>query len=159
MLLQCNAAPCALPAAITAAIPRTLSGLRLLQVSDLVKEDQELWRQKKGEQCPGLAEGHFTRSDSTEFAFALIDSRAHREAVVVARSSGGGGYAITVVSQPSVATNFLVIHVLPPGTYREVESRRRVKTEFDSIAYELIDAGMDMIYFRNNGFHTLALSE
>lgn len=150
---------CALPIGVTKELPPQFVGWRLLQVSDLVEDDQALWSKAQGKKCPGLAGGHFTDRTSPELAFSLIDPKARKQAVLLAKQTSAKRYDVSVVSPSTQATNFLVIHALPPGTYRGFENRRTVRTQFDSVAYELIESAMDMIYFKNGSFRTLALSE
>lgn len=151
--------PCKLPAPLGHQVAQSWKGWRLMQLSDLRADDQDLWRKKWGNRCPGLASGHFVNPDSLVYAVSLVDPKGSRQAIILASPRSDGSFTTQVISPASRFAAFSVVHTLPPGRYNEVEGGRKVRTKLDSIAYETIEAGMVMFYEENGKFRMLQLSE
>jgi hypothetical protein len=150
---------CELPAQLSRTLARQWKGWRLMQLSDLRRDDQNLWVKKWGSLCPGLAAGHFLSSKATDDAISLIDPENEEQAVILATPQDHGGFVTQIISPPSRVAAYAVVHALPPGKYSEVEGGSTVNTSLDSIAVETIEAGMTMFYENRGSFHSLELEE
>jgi hypothetical protein len=149
---------CKLPAPLSQMVADRWRGWSLLQVSDLVPDDQSLWRKDRGRACPGFVSGHFLSLDKLSYAFSLVNRKSDEQQVILAVPMNGV-FETHILDGPSQVARFSVIHDLPPGKYTEVEGGRTVRTTLDSIAYETIEAGETMFYEERGSFHSLTLSE
>ncbi len=150
---------CELPAQLGQTIASQWKGRRLMQLSDLRRDDQNLWVKKWGSLCPGLAVGHFLDSKATDDAISPINPENEEQAVILATPKDHGGFDTQIISPPSRVAAYAVVHTLPPGRYTEVEGGSTVNTNLDSIAVETIEAAMTMFYEIRGSFHSLELEE
>lgn len=161
--------PCgelALPKQVSDILARNFPSWRPLGVTDLVKDDQELWLQAKPNLCPGVAVGYFKSTKYYSYAVILVGADQARGYKLVALTADASNrYGINVLfeeKQNDLGKQPLypVVHSLPPGEYREFDdSSRKVHIQFNAIALERLEAWMIMFYIENGRFHQLRLSD
>lgn len=147
-LLYSQDADCSLPFSVQQVVDRQWKGWRVLQFADLGVDDQSLWLKKNGHVCPGFAPGHFVRQSGDDCAFVLIQEATNQQVVIVALAQQKT-YRLETISAPSPVLPS-VIQTFPPGDYSDVETGRKVKLRYDSIAVEQIEATL-ILYFWNKG--------
>lgn len=152
----CFAAPvCRLPQKIQVAIASHYPGWRLLQLSDLVSDDQSSWQEAHPHDCPGLIEGHFTGAVEHSTVFAIISTKRNKEVILLARETN---LELLTVLAPTDGTS-LVLHRLPAGEYSEFDSTKSLRTHWDGVGIEKIEAGEMLRYWDGHSFRTIYLDE
>jgi hypothetical protein len=146
---------CIPPPQIAQVLSAQWPGWHILQLDDLYPDDRALWKHHWRSACPGLTTGHYIKPGSKSYALALIKDK--QEAVIIIPDSGSLA-DVHVVIPPCVGV-FCVVHTLPPGKYSDAERTQSMSVTTDSIAFEHIESGMTMYYWKAGRFRSLELSE
>jgi hypothetical protein len=148
----------ALPPAAQTLLAQRLPNWRLVTVSDLSPDDQKLWSENYGDKCPGIIEGNFAIAHS--FAVSLIrqEGAALLQTLVLLEPSQDG-YMLRTLGEASKTAVPNVLLKFPPGTYKDAEQTRSVRTQFDGVAYIKLEAAGTLYYKTPHGFKSLDVSE
>jgi hypothetical protein len=147
-----------LPPAAQTLLAQRFPTWTLVTPSDLSPDDQKLWSENYGDQCPGVIEGNFAIEHS--FAVSLI----HKENATLLQTLvlielSQHGYALRTLSEASTTAVPNVLLKFPPGTYKDAERTRSVQTKFDGVAYIKLEAAGTLYYKTGQGFKSLEISE
>ncbi len=151
----------ALPSNVQAALNRTYKGWNVLRLEDLGNDDQTIWQRAYGERCPGAVSGRFTPDSEPAIAVLLVRSVSGQREVrlVIVRKPDGRSMMIRTVLTNKV-TNYPVIHRQSPGEYRHFYDKKVVvKTSFDVIIFEHLESRAVVLYFTDEGFRQLLISD
>jgi hypothetical protein len=131
---------------------------KILTASDLSPDDRKLWDENYQDKCPGIIEGNFVVTHS--FAVSLIrrDKVSLMQTLVLLEPSRGG-YVLHTLGKASKTEVPNIILKFPPGTYKDAEQVRSVRTKFDGIAYIKLEAAGTLYYKTGQGFQSLEISE
>jgi hypothetical protein len=133
---------------------------KVVTIDDLGPDEQSLWHEKHGNQCPGIIEGQFGPSAETSYAVTLIHKRGTQNyQILLLLYKYGSQYKILTLSPEEIASHTSVLTKIPPGKYSDWDSSKTVRTHFDAISYEAIEVGAVMFYWNGSQYRTLQLSE
>lgn len=155
-----------LPTQVTQALAHKFPSWRPLKMEDLVKDDQELWSQAKGDTCPGFAAGHFESMKSFSYAVVLVRTdRSKGYKLVILTADASGRYKLKVIFEEKRQdseryTLYPVVHSLPIDEYQDFyDSSKKVRIHLEGIALERLEAWMIMFYWKSGRFEKLLLSD
>jgi hypothetical protein len=148
----------ALPVAARKLLEERLPDWKVVTVSDLSPDDRKLWDENYQDKCPGIIEGNFAVTHS--FAVSLIrrDNASLLQTLVLLEPSTGG-YVLHRLGKASKTEVPNILLKFPPGTYKDAEQVRSVRTKFDGIAYVKLEAAGTLYYKTGQGFQSLEISE
>ena len=147
------AAPCDAPEfdGLRSIVRRNYGQWQVVSIESLSPDDASIWKEKWGNECPGIAAGSFDGSRRTQYAVLLIFEPA--------RSTSASDHAIRqmrllhVIADNGFKFRLLdsgpaalvpVIRRLPPGTYHYFKkgsgSRTPMKSPTDMVLLELMEA-------------------
>jgi hypothetical protein len=148
----------ALPAEIQAALARDFSDWKIQQAADLSKMAHGRWAGDKKPACAGVAVGHFTGTDTTDYALLLAPAHAGEGGYrFVVFKQVATGYAATILEKSSRgdAGNFFIRSVPSRDWIDDVTIKGSHVQAADAI--EMIDCGeneyeADLYYWSNGKF-------
>jgi hypothetical protein len=148
----------ALPPVAQKLLGTRLPSWRVVTVSDLSSDDQKLWSENYEDKCPGIIEGNFAIAHS--FAVSLIrQERATLLQTLVLLEPSQDGYVLRTLGEASKTAVPNILLKFPPGTYKDAEQTRSVRTKFDGVAYIKLEAAGTLYYKTPQGFKSLDVSE
>lgn len=157
-----NACVASLPKELTARLGAAYKGWRVLELSDLVADDQAIWKQTwDAKSCPGVATGNFKGTGTASYAIALIHQAdsARSEKLILADKSGGT-YRLTELYSENIVSNFAVVRKGPPGQYKDFYDRTKpITIRTDTAIYEHIEASAIAFYAKGNVFEKVLISD
>jgi hypothetical protein len=86
-------------------------------------------------------------------------SDARLRQVLVLLKPSGRNYVAETLAPPGETAVASVIRRVPPGTYSDAEQGRSVRTRFDAVVLEKLEAAGTLFYRTRNGFRRLDISE
>jgi hypothetical protein len=149
-----------LPPQVKKAVTAKLKSWKIVSVTDLMADDQEIWADSYDEKCPGISAGHFGPGQSQAYAVTLIRSRSgalYQTLVLV--SEKNQRYQVTTLARSEKTTRPNVVRRLPPGSYSSAEGETQIEAAFDVVAYEQIEAGTIIYYWSGNKYRSLVIAE
>lgn len=152
--------PCYLPTTARDMLTTKLPAWTIVSMSDLTEHDRALWTAKHSRNCPGVAVGNYFGTREPSYAVALINRQQAKmlETLVVFKPNNGS-YELIDLSKAQEATRVLVVFMLGPGVFEDLETGERVKSHNDAVAYEDIAAGMLVYVWRSGKFKEIQLSD
>ena len=150
-----------LPPELRGLLAKNFTDWKIVTVADLRTDDRTLWEKVWGQECPGIALGHFHSPTQVSFALLLYRYEDGRlaERLLVARRASTGGYRVQNVMLPGQTDVLGVIHKGLPGEYHSWDRSESVKITIDVIVHEVIEAGATAYYWRADGFHSIHISD
>jgi hypothetical protein len=150
--------PCALPGLIGGAVGEEWRGWRLMELGDLRSDDQTLWQEHPSnrQNCPGLNQGKFD-GEHTGFVFTLV--RGSDEQVVLIGTPDASSYKITTLVPPTKVAYFSVVNVFPPGTYKDLDTDKRVRIPTVSAALVAIESSIKLFYLNEGKWKSILISD
>jgi hypothetical protein len=156
-------APTVLPPDVSEWLKNHLSGWRIKTTQDLEAYHQKLWNENRPNQCPGIAQGHFTNATEGEFALLLVPESTEKKGYKVLafiKPKGMRARAPKIVEyEKDENSERVVLYPTPPGLYKDPENTRRARIPSDGIVIEEMEAGATLYFWRNNRFERLIISE
>lgn len=148
-----------LPPTLQKQMQREYPTWRLVTLTDLGDDDRQLWLNKHGGACPGVAKGNFDGSARPQFALLLkADESRTLLKLVNAVMDRAKSYRFTPLAEDIRFT--YVIYGLPPGQYFAVEDRATpIKVRHDAIALERLEVGMSIFYYLDGKFKQSVVSQ
>lgn len=146
-----------LPAPILALIAAR-KDWRMLAFDDLRPDDKTLWMQARPKACPGFTKAVLSKGAEPSYAVALVAGPAEvmKEQLVVFIPTGDGGYRQDELVKPAHYGALSVVWTAPPGVYEDADSGRSLRSEGESIAFEVIEAGVLQFVYDGHDFTALA---
>lgn len=135
-------------------------GWRIVQVSDLQRDDQGFWKTHQGSQCPGMTQVDFDGSGRPFHALGLlghIEGSQHQKIVVFRRNRTRIEEHVLEKSFQSASP--VVIIRTPPGTAKEWDSTRVVSIAHDSLDIVQYEASAHQFYYADGKFQTIWTSD
>jgi hypothetical protein len=134
-------------------------GWRILRTSDLVRDDQQLWRQYHRGICPGLAEVDFDGSGNKFVALALVRQARGKqwERIVVVRQSPNGLESHTII--PVFESSYVVVWQRPPEIVAQWDSGQRTRILHESLVVEQMEASSRSYYLKDGRFRFVQTSD
>ena len=134
---------------------------KVLLLTDLVKDDQELWLKSHPNECPGIALGHFDNLKELSYAITLIhrENGKLRQVLLVVSKGPDKKYRLKILNKPSSVAGASVVIKMAPGTYTSFDDSKKINIRFDAITYEKIEAGAIMYYWVRGVYRFLQTSE
>jgi hypothetical protein len=149
-----------LPAEARKIIQAQFNSWRIVTVADLQSDEQQLWKTKFGDQCPGIVAGRFNPNPKPSYALTLIKTRGQNSYQTLVVLTGiGRAYRAVTLSRSHKTTVISVITKVPAAKYSDAENLVHVHTKFDSILYEAIENGAILYYWARSGYRSLQTSE
>lgn len=135
---------------------------RLLKVSDLFDADQKLWKEARGEACPGFTEGMF-KSTSKKSYFCLVVPKAQPAKsnsfvvkLLFVEANERGGVVASEIQSDGPIPNSPVIWRMPPGELEDIESGKKVKSQHDFLILEYMESSSQAFYWDGVQFVSIA---
>jgi len=121
---------------------------KVVKLTDLAADDQELWENSHYGQCPGVAAGNFSE-DKLSYAVALVrnQSSGGLEEQLIVLFPKGNSFKSTVVVKPTIVVGPFVIWKAPPGKYQGADKAGIVQIAHDSFIYEKMEAYARQYYY------------
>jgi hypothetical protein len=89
---------------------------KVVTIDDLGPDEQRLWHEKHGNQCPGIIEGQFGPSAEASYAVTLIHQRGNQNyQILLLLYKYGSQYKILTLSPEEIASHTSVLTKIPPG--------------------------------------------
>jgi hypothetical protein len=138
---------------------------RLVGMQDLVSSDQILWREARGNLCPGFATVNLEDGKQPAYALALLNRApvSSRQKIVVLRAQASGYSSTTLVSPRNILfTRTPAVSVVwrsGPGIYREFYSGKPTRLAHDAIMVEQLEATATAHYLANGKFQNILTSD
>lgn len=131
----------------------------VVQFSDLLKDDQALWKQSPPAQCPGFSQVDFDGTGLKYSALALFQKAKGKliEKVVVLRREQGRIHEHTVFAAGKVPY-LCVIWKAGPGKARDWEGAKEVVIPYESLVYEQMEAWAYQFYLLRGKFKYVQIS-
>jgi len=151
-----------LPEQARQVIETQYTGWRILVVSDLNKDDQEIWSRTHRGQCPGITSGRFVSSSKADYAVLLINKQStpRETRVIVIRSNASSAYEAMTIYSNNKVTNYPVIHTSKSGKYHDFHDRKKfVQIDSDVLIYEHIESRALAFYYKGGKFVRLVISD
>lgn len=156
-----QANPCVpnLPSEGTQLLESAYPGYRMLQLSDLNSDDQEIWRNTYRDACPGLVEGAF-KGKKGAYAVLLVPIKPDGEtrAVLLEPNESGGMTQEQIFAERRVG-NLPVVRRSDPGVYEDLEKRTRIAAPNDVVLIEHLESKVTAIAFVKGKTRILTISE
>jgi hypothetical protein len=150
---------CNLPFEAQSILNTQLPAWKIVELSDLSKDDQELWTKKRSGACPGLARGHF-RGPLTSYGVTLIRRKGKRTyQTLVLLEENNKSYKLTTLSPAQITSRICVTFTVPPDSFDDLRTRKTIRTRTESIAYEDIEAGMWVYAWRKGHFQGIVVTD
>jgi hypothetical protein len=149
-----------LPAEVRALLESRFAQWKVVTIADLGLDERRLWRQKHDDLCPGIAGGRFDGSPNVSYAVTLLrehNKQLYQMLVLVHRTTKV--YRIVILSPPQRVAVTSVVVKLPPGEFSTGDRSARIRTKFDVISYEAIEAGAIVYYWGHGQYKSLQTSE
>jgi hypothetical protein len=133
---------------------------RILRLSDLVSDDQQIWVETYPKVCPGIAMGHFRNNNELAYVVTLIRQEQGKQyqLLLIVEKGIGNKYSLRLLNKPTQVSAFSVIIKMPPGTYANYDESRSVLTKLDSIVYAKLESGALMYYWKGNLYRSMQVS-
>jgi hypothetical protein len=153
-----------LPAPIRHLLKSKFPQLRPKQVSDIDTDNRQFWLDgPNGNDCPGIAIGHFESAKSLAYAFLLVprlNPNGGHKIVIVSKEADKDVYAATLLDHADEQTfSGLVISRAKPGEYKDWEGKRSIRIRTDALYVEWIDKGAQLYYWSAGRYHKLQVSD
>ena len=151
----------ALPASVQQAIRAKMGDWKVVSLADLIPDDQQAWKERFGDQCPGVAVGRFSSSQAQSYAVTLIRGKeqARYQTLIVLTKSSSGDYRILTLSPVQLVDVISIVAKLPPGAYSSADDAVHIRSDYDVISYEVNEAGAILYYWDRNRYKSLQTSE
>jgi hypothetical protein len=135
------------------------SGWSIVTLQDLAKEDQELWKQHKNNQCPGLTRVNLEGSMRVSFALALLSHAkpSRLETLVVLRPVDDHFVATTLATEE--ISNPKVVWRGAPGRDRDRTTGMPIFIPHECIVFEDMESTSTVYYLFHGKFRTAVISE
>jgi hypothetical protein len=163
--VKANADVCntALPQEIATAIRRRFSDMTVLQVSNLVEDDQQIWLNNVDAlACPGIAIGHFMHATENAYAVALIKAGAAQrglDELVVVASKQGEAITIEILESSREVPIAAIVRRAGPGVYKDWQDpEKKRSTNLDVVVLERLEASATAFIFDNGKFREITFS-
>jgi hypothetical protein len=152
-----------LPKDISKALRTSFGGWRIQTVKDLDPYDQKLWKSKRLNECPGIANGNFFNRGNQAFALLLVPASVTGftgyKLIAFSRSDKNGHFFSTVIEDVKNQDSLnLAISRVPPGVYKEPEETKSIQIKTDGIQIEKIEVTTKVYFWRNNHFEYMITS-
>jgi hypothetical protein len=149
-----QAEPCvpSLPSVGTQLLASAYPGYRMLQLSDLNSDDQELWKNAYQNACPGIVQGAFTGRKGA-YAVLLVPVKpdnAETRAVLLQPKDDGGLTQKKIFAERR-AGNLPVIRRADPGIYEDVLKQTKINAPNDVILIEHLESKITAIAYIKRG--------
>jgi hypothetical protein len=154
----------ALPASVRDLLKAQFPEWRPKRVSDMDSEYQQLWLSSvHGEECPGIATGHFETVPELSYAILLVP-----------KSNPSGGHKVVVASKGEPKSTYtwklldhaegqtysgLVISKAPPGKYSDWENTKSIRLKLDGITVEWMEKGAVLYFWSEGRYHKIQTSD
>jgi hypothetical protein len=151
---------CALPSEARKILQMKFNSWRIVTIADLQSDIQQIWKNKFGNQCPGITAGRFNPNPEVSYAVTLIQTRGQdwNQTLVVLTRTGRSYRAVTLIRSHKAAV-VSVVSKPPLAKYSDAENLVHVQTKFDSILYEAIEDGAILYYWDKGSYKSLQTSE
>jgi hypothetical protein len=147
-----------LPPKLQSQLAEHFNGWKVVDVSDLSAEDQEVWSESFAGKCPGYVEGNFTGRPSIAMTMIRYKGANLYQMLIVAEPRVRG-YNIETLSGAEMAAVPDVVLKTSPRKYFNAERDHHVTIKFDGIVYTKLEAAATLYYFLNGKFRHLEISE
>ena len=130
------------------------------RVSDMDADDQQLWLSSvHGEECPGIADGHFETAEEPSHAILLVpksNPRGGYKVVVVSKGADKSAYTWKLLDHADGQTcSGLVISKAPPGKYSDWENTKSIRLKLDGIQVEWMEKGALVYFWLESRYHKI----
>jgi hypothetical protein len=151
----------ALPDGAMQAIRGAMRGWKVVTLADLGGDERRIWKEQRGDQCPGAVAGHFDSRQVDSFAVTLVRKRENSiyQTLVLLSKNNHGSYTILTLDRPQRTALVSVVAKLPPGKYSSWDQATNIEAKFEVISYEVIEAGAVAFYWTGHEYKTLNTSE
>jgi hypothetical protein len=129
---------------------------KVLELTDLFREDQALWKRAHGDDCPGLVEVRM-ESDKVFTAVALVRRERKRLLEKIVLIPDDSAQPIELSPENPVAIP-QVISRIPPGRYLDRATEQYRQLTSDGLLLEQIEAGAAILYLRDGAIQVIAYS-
>ncbi len=131
---------------------------KLAELRNLRADDQNLWRQLKHGDCPGVASGNFDGTGRKQFALVLLSPGGSKVRLIHAVREPTRRFATTTLYDgESAATP--VVFAGKPGKYSDAENGDQHVLQQPPIVFSVLEAGATAYYFSDHAVHELVISE
>jgi hypothetical protein len=152
-----------LPAPVRTSLQNNFDGWRPKRLADLSGDDLELWTKNQPNDCPGIAIGHFERSDALTFAVLLVpkpEPGAGYKLVIFIEAPGTNAFTWKLLEHYEKKDSFApVIWKLPPGKYTSYTSGKSVHLTLDGLNVEWIEQSSYIYYWFEGRYHKIWISD
>jgi hypothetical protein len=150
-----------LPVPVKELLAQKLPSWRVLRLSELSAEEQELWlKRKDGKKCPGIAVGHFETKTRDAYAVVLIPSDLKTpDFQLVVVNLEKGAYQLKELIPPGPPANFPIVYSLPPGKYSDAERTSSVDLALDSFQVEWMFVRAILYYWKDGRYNELVVKD
>lgn len=161
-----------LPQGVKKEIAKKYENWRILELTDLNKDDQAIWRKAKGDTPPGITSGRYDNSGKLMYAVTIIPKETKRityKILMIKEISPGNSSLLTLEEYESEDQygNNPAIHKGKPGKYyyypysekeHDYYSGRFMKIKTDVLVVEHLESLIKGYYWKNGKFHEITLS-
>ena len=159
--------PSVLPREIQTKLEKNYPDWQPERIENLYKDDRRFWTEAHPNDCPGIAIGHFESKTELSYGLLLVSKpdrkRPGLRILVFSHPAPSTPYVVHSLSKWDTGTfcegSDQVIATVPAGRYEEVMGPKKVQTDLDSIAYEVMGKGSVLYYWKNGRYHELATSD
>lgn len=144
-----------LPVGVKQVLISEFASWRVLKVEDLPLEHQNIWREAKPEQCPGIAVGTFEPRTGLSYALSLIPRSANSDGyrIVVLTKNAQDVYLSQWIGGFDEPVHRQVIYRVPPGRYPPgAEGTERIRLIRDGFKVEEIGVGAALYYWEDTRY-------
>lgn len=151
----------ALPAGAKQAVLEAMRDWKLVTLADLGGDEQRIWKEQRGDQCPGAVAGHFNNQHGASFAVTLVRKRENSiyQTLVLLSKNNHGSYHMLTLDRPQRTARVSVVAKLPPGKYSSWDQATNIEAKFEVISYQVIEAGAVAFYWTGHEYKKLHTSE
>jgi len=147
-----------LPSKVRSVLASSYQTWTPVTLDQLSSSDQEIWKERSIENCPGIVSGRFT-GGTQEFVVSLIrrdGDKLYQQVVLFQASNPSRPF---ILLAPTEVATISVISKVPPGEYKPAEGEKRITVRFDSVALTALEKGTIQYYWNGRRFLSIITSE
>ncbi|ESQ87690.1 hypothetical protein ABAC460_18630 [Asticcacaulis sp. AC460] len=131
----------------------TLPGWHVITNADLYADDAALWKEHRGNACPGLARVDLQGEGRTSYGLVILSKDRMRMVVLVDAKSGFTEHILF-----DGPLDHMVVHTEAPGPAYEFETREKIQIPNQSLVFEKLEVGAVLYYWRNGKLEEIIVS-
>ena len=130
---------------------------RIVTLTDLPADDQQLWQTSHNGRCPGVASGNFMGGTQPSYVIAMIHNQRSGKLLeqLLILIPEGKSFKRTILVKPTAVVSPFVVWKLSPGKYKGVDQEQSIEIPHDSFVYEKIEAFATQYYYDDGHLHSI----